>query len=82
MRHVLENSRLVFYLAIFLSLLLRILGLTTRYIWYDEAFSLLLSDKDQSAILAGTIAQGNGAAAAEEHPPLYYFLLNSWIRIF
>ena len=82
MRRVLSNSKMFFFLAIFFAILLRILGLTTRYIWYDEAFSLLLSGKDQSAILAGTIAQGNGAAAAEEHPPLYYFLLNGWIRIF
>jgi 4-amino-4-deoxy-L-arabinose transferase-like glycosyltransferase len=81
MRRALENSKFVFFIVIFLAGILRILGLTTRYIWYDEAFSLLLSKKGPSAILIGTLAQGNGAAA-EEHPPLYYYLLNGWINIF
>jgi mannosyltransferase len=81
MRRILENSRAAFLIVMLLAAILRILGVTTRYIWYDEAFSLLLSEKGPTAILAGTLAQGNGAAAAEEHPPLYYYLLNGWMKI-
>ncbi|MFI5205906.1 MAG: glycosyltransferase family 39 protein, partial [Candidatus Paceibacterales bacterium] len=82
MQRVLENSKVVFFIGIFLTVLLRFLGLTTRYIWYDEAFSILLSEKGRSAILTATLSQGNGASAADIHPPFYYFMLNSWINIF
>jgi uncharacterized membrane protein len=78
----LGNSKLMVFIGIFLAILLRTLGITTRYIWYDEAFSLLISEKTPSTILAGTLAQGNNTAAAEEHPPLYYYLLNAWIKAF
>lgn len=82
MSRAFANPKLVFLMGIFIAILLRFLGFTTRYIWYDEAFSILLSEKGPASILAGTLAQGIGTAAAEEHPPLYYFLLNGWINIF
>ncbi len=82
MQKAFENSKLMLFIGISLALLLRILGVTTRYIWYDEAFSILLSEKGPSAILTATLSQGNGASAADIHPPFYYFMLYSWIKIF
>jgi 4-amino-4-deoxy-L-arabinose transferase-like glycosyltransferase len=82
MRRVFSNTKFVFFLVIFLAIFLRILGLTTRYIWYDEAFSILLSEKGLPAILYATLAPGTGTAAADIHPPLYYYLLSDWIKIF
>ena len=82
MQKAFENSKLILLFGICLAIFLRLLGITTRYIWYDEAFSILLSEKGTSAIMIGTLAQGNGAAAAEEHPPLYYYVLNDWLKIF
>lgn len=42
--------------------------------WRDEAFSVLLASKSLKEILLLTIK--------DTHPPLYYFLLHFWIRLF
>lgn len=42
--------------------------------WRDEAFSVLLASKNLKEIIALTIK--------DIHPPLYYLLLNIWIRLF
>jgi mannosyltransferase len=52
------------------GLALRLIGLASRPIWYDEAFSLLLSRRSWEDIVQGT--------AADTMPPLYYFLLKVW----
>lgn len=71
-------------LAIFLlfALGLRLIGLNSRPIWYDEAFSLLLAKQGPTAIINGTLATDSNASAAEEHPPAYYFALWIWIQVF
>ena len=53
-----------------IGLALRLPGLESKPIWYDEAFSILLASRPLPQILSGT--------AADTMPPLYYFLLNAW----
>ncbi|MEW6717745.1 MAG: glycosyltransferase family 39 protein [Chloroflexota bacterium] len=52
----------------------------SRPIWYDEAFSILFSQKGPAAMLYGTVT-ASGGAAAEVHPLAYYYLLWEWMRI-
>lgn len=65
-----------------LALTLRLIGIQSRSIWYDEAFSILLAQKGPTEILNGTLAADVNASAAEEHPPAYYFVLWVWIQFF
>lgn len=74
------KTKLVFIL--FLALLIRSAGAASRPIWYDEAFSILLSEQGPSEILNGTLAADADTSAAEEHPPLYYFVLSAWMKVF
>ena len=63
------------------ALVTRLLGIASRLIWYDEAFSILFSQKGFATMLTGTLAS-TGGGAAEEHPLLYYMLLSAWMRAF
>lgn len=65
-----------------IALVLRLIGLQSRPIWYDEAFSILLAEKGPAAILNGTLTADSNSSAAEEHPPAYYFTLWGWVQIF
>lgn len=56
-----------------LALSLRIYGLGTRDLWYDEAFSFFLAKQPPAEIVSGT--------AADTEPPLYYFLLHLWLNL-
>lgn len=60
-----------------LAVLTRLPGLTTRPLWYDEAFAVLFSAKGPPAMLYGTLAV-EGGVAADVHPLLYYSLLWLW----
>ncbi|MEW5720642.1 MAG: glycosyltransferase family 39 protein, partial [Chloroflexota bacterium] len=57
---------------ILLAFALRMAWLAQRPIWYDEAFSVLLAERDLAAIVRGT--------ATDVQPLLYYFLLHVWLR--
>ncbi|HET7143900.1 MAG TPA: glycosyltransferase family 39 protein, partial [Anaerolineales bacterium] len=74
------RTKLVFILI--LALLIRLAGIASRSIWYDEAFSALLAEQGPSAIIDGTLAKDADTSAAEEHPPTYYFMLWGWMQIF
>src|SRR6266542_2276615 len=74
------NAKLVFIFLLALSI--RLVGIASRPIWYDEAFSVLLAEQGPSAILNGTLAMDADSSAAEEHPPAYYFALWGWIQVF
>jgi mannosyltransferase len=50
---------------------LRLIAISGRGIWYDDAFSIFLARLNLAAIVAGT--------AADTMPPLYYFLLHFWL---
>src|SRR5678816_2283970 len=66
---------------LFLALLVRLLGIVSRPIWYDEAFAILFSEKGFSAMLYGTLAP-TGAGSADIHPLGYYTLLWLWMKAF
>ncbi len=59
----------------------RLLGIASRPIWYDEAFAILFSEKGLSAMLYGTLAP-TGAGSADIHPLGYYTLLWLWTKFF
>jgi 4-amino-4-deoxy-L-arabinose transferase-like glycosyltransferase len=61
---------LSWFVPITVGLVLRLPGLEARPIWYDEAFSILLSARTAAQMMSGT--------AADTMPPLYYFLLGAW----
>ncbi|MCI0550097.1 MAG: glycosyltransferase family 39 protein, partial [Anaerolineae bacterium] len=73
------NSRTVAILA--LALVVRLLGIGSRPIWYDEAFAILFSQKGLNAMLYGTLAP-TGAGSADIHPLGYYTLLWLWMQLF
>lgn len=56
--------------------------MVNRTFWYDEAFSILISEKGPQAILAGTLTMDEPSVTADIHPPTYYFLLDGWMRLF
>lgn len=57
-----------------MSAALRFHQVTTRTIWLDEAFSVLLSRLSPEQILFHT--------ARDVHPPLYYLILHYWMQWF
>jgi 4-amino-4-deoxy-L-arabinose transferase-like glycosyltransferase len=75
------QRRTTFVVTIALALAVRLLGIATRPIWYDEAFAILFSEKGPSAMVHGTLTV-IGTAAADVHPLGYYTLLWLWMRAF
>src|ERR1043165_6318946 len=73
------DLRIVAILAF--ALAVRLLGILSRPIWYDEAFAILFSEKGVGAMLYGTLAP-TGAGSADIHPLGYYTLLWLWMKIF
>ena len=63
-----------------LAAALRLVNLSDRPLWYDEAFAVLYASRSMSEILYGTLARVQGAAA-DVHPVLYYFSLHGWMRL-
>ncbi len=64
-----------------LATVLRLLALSSRSLWYDEAFAILYAEKSLAAILSGTLSQVAGVAA-DVHPVAYYFTLHAWMALF
>jgi len=69
-------------MILLVALALRLIGLQSRPIWYDEAFSLLFAEQSPAEILNNTLFSDPDSSAAEEHPPLYYFGLWGWFKLF
>jgi len=65
-----------------LALGVRLMGIVSRPIWYDEAFAVLFAEKGPAAMLQGTLAPDLSGAAADIHPLAYYTLLWGWMPIF
>lgn len=59
---------------IILALIVRFHAISVPVIWYDEAFSVLLSERSPALIWATT--------ARDVHPPLYYVILHYWGLLF
>lgn len=68
--------------VLLVALVVRLLGITSRPIWYDEAFAVLFSEKGLKAMLAGTLTVDPSGAAADIHPLAYYTLLGGWMKVF
>lgn len=68
-------------LVLILAFVIRLIGIASRPIWYDEAFSVLFSEKGLAAMLYGTLAP-SGAGSADIHPLGYYTLLWLWMKVF
>jgi hypothetical protein len=66
-----QHPTIILGVVLFLGLILRLVSISSRGIWYDDAFSILLSRQDFSTIIKGT--------AADTMPPLSYFLLHLWM---
>lgn len=66
---------------LFLTLVIRLIGISSRSIWYDEAFSILFSEKGLGAMLYGTLTS-TSAGTADIHPLGYYTFLWMWIQLF
>ena len=56
-----------------LAALLQFWGLDAQSLWYDEGFSVWLSQQSVAEMIAIT--------AADIQPPFYYLLLHGWIRL-
>lgn len=67
-------SRLGVCLILTLATITRFYGITIPYLWYDEAFSVILSAYPPALIWSLT--------GHDIHPPLYYLLLHGWMDIF
>ncbi|MEN4012724.1 MAG: glycosyltransferase family 39 protein [Bellilinea sp.] len=65
-----QKERIFLWAGIFTGAGLRLVGISSREIQYDDAFSIFLSRQGLSEIVRGT--------AADTMPPLYYFLLHFW----
>jgi 4-amino-4-deoxy-L-arabinose transferase-like glycosyltransferase len=76
------KNKIPLLLILLFALGIRLIGIQSRAIWYDEAFSILISEQGPAAILNGTLAADADSSAAEEHPPAYYFTLWGWIQLF
>ncbi len=68
-----RSETLITLVILLVAALVRLIYSTSRGIWYDDAFSILLSQQSLDQIVAGT--------AADTMPPLYYFLLHFWMSI-
>jgi uncharacterized membrane protein len=68
-------------LALLIGLALRLPGLSSRPMWYDEAFSVLFSSTGPKSMVYGTLTPV-GEAAADVHPLFYYSLLWGWMKLF
>lgn len=56
-----------------LAFALRCVTLDTRPLWYDDAFSVFLSERGVASIVSGT--------AVDTDPPGYYLLLSGWMNL-
>jgi 4-amino-4-deoxy-L-arabinose transferase-like glycosyltransferase len=74
-------ERLVPVLVLWLALVLRLINLSGRPLWYDEAFAVLYASLDHEQMVYGTVTPVEGAGAADVHPLLYYFSLHGWMGL-
>ncbi len=65
----------LFWLGVLpLAIGLRLWGIETQNLWLDELYSLDVARKSLGEIVE--------CAAADVHPPLFYFVLKAWTRLF
>lgn len=81
MRGTDKRQILVIIITMLIAFSVRLIGISSRPIWYDEAFAILFSEKGPSAMLYGTLT-ATSTGAADIHPLGYYTLLWVWMRAF
>lgn len=64
-----------------IATLLRLMGILSRPIWYDEALSMLYSQRTPSEIIFSIVGNSLGVAA-NVHPPSYFLALWAWTKLF
>ncbi|MHA2010335.1 MAG: glycosyltransferase family 39 protein [Promethearchaeota archaeon] len=57
-----------------LGLFLRFYDLGSESVWFDESVSIIIANSDWIEILK--------TATNDQHPPLYYFILQFWVSLF
>ena len=62
------------------GLVLRLVDLADRPLWYDEAIAILLARTGPAEIVQAALGSEAGTAA-NVHPPLYFFVLWGWGRL-
>jgi mannosyltransferase len=76
------SGKRVFLISVFGgALIFRLLGISSRSLWYDEAFAVLFAEQGPQAMLSGTLTPVGGAAA-DVHPLAYYTTLWAWMSAF
>jgi uncharacterized membrane protein len=68
-----------FWIILLFAIGVRILGIASRPIWYDEAIAILSASESPRAMVHGTLAPDMSGNAANVHPLLYYFFLWGWM---
>lgn len=81
MRELFHSPRNRLIAILLIAVALRLLAITSRPLWYDEAFAVLFAQKGFSAMLYGTLTPV-GDAAADVHPLAYYSTLWGWMSLF
>jgi 4-amino-4-deoxy-L-arabinose transferase-like glycosyltransferase len=81
MLRYLENPKAKLILILIFAFIIRLIGMVSRPIWYDESFSVLFSEKGLSAMLYGTLSQ-TATGSADIHPLGYYSILWAWMKIY
>ncbi|HEY3447438.1 MAG TPA: glycosyltransferase family 39 protein [Myxococcales bacterium] len=66
--------RLALLGIVLMAAAVRLWGLTTHSVWYDEAASLAFARLPLASLFGGVADPGN--------PPLYYLLLRGWVALF
>lgn len=72
-----SRHRFEAYSVIFFSLILRVINLGKESLWLDEVYSILYVTERYTT--TGILFN---LPLNEPHPPLYYFILNLWTKIF
>lgn len=76
-----KRQKLATFFTLIIAFFVRSIGISSRPIWYDEAFAILFAEKGPSAMLYGTLT-ATSAGAADIHPLGYYILLWVWMQVF
>ena len=75
-----KRANLILLAILAIALCARLVGIAARPLWYDEAFSILFSQKGLAAMLYGTLTP-TGAGTADIHPLGYYSILWGWMKL-